>query len=141
MRAKASTRSCWQLKWLLRREIKGGRQGVGGPRRTVERPLLQPPGPKLKNCNQHYRPPFPVSQTHRKVLRHPRLQPLHPLAVAHRSLLDNQERVGATREGKPVQRKGKYLLRQVFNPFQNPNLLLPLDYRTSLLSLIPCPQS
>jgi hypothetical protein len=134
MRAKVSTRLCWQLRRLLRREIKGGGLGVEEPSRTVERPLLQSPGPKLRNCNQHYRPPFPVSQSHRKVSHHVRLPPLSPLLyspVAHRSLLDNQERVGATREGRPVRRKGKYPLHRISHLFQNPSLLLPLDVSQS----------
>ena len=130
MQDKALTRSYWQLKWLLRREIKIGRLGVEEPRRTVERPFLQSLGPKLRNCNHHHRPPFPVPQDYQKVLHHARLPPLNPLlyrAFAHRSLPDNQERVGATREGRPVQRKGKYLLRQTFHLFQNRNLLLLFD--------------
>ena len=130
MRAKASTRSYWQLRRLLRKEFNRRRLGMGEPRRTVKRPLLQTPGSTLRNRNHHYRLLFPVPGKNLKMLHHARLPPLSRLlylAFAHRSLLDKWEQVGATREGRPVRRKGKYLLHRTFQPFQNPSLLLPLE--------------
>jgi hypothetical protein len=49
----------WQLKRLLRREIKRRRLGEEQPRRTAERSLLQSPSPKLRSCNYHYKLPLP----------------------------------------------------------------------------------
>ena len=123
-------RPYWQLKPLPRREFKRRRLGMEEPTGTVKRPFLQTPRPKLRNCNHHDRVPFPIPEKYRKMLYHARLPPMRPLlyvALAHRSLLDKWEQVGATREGRPVQREGKYLLHRTFHPFQNPSLLLPLD--------------
>lgn len=103
--------------------------------------LLQFPSPKSRSCNHPLRLPLPMPQNRRKMGHQTHHSPLyltpHRRACNHRSQLNNQESVEATREKRLVPEKGKYLLHRIFHPFQNPNLILPLDtHRTFLLSSV-----